>query len=104
MYNNKSKLLLFFLVQLNEIIKFFLLNKICNLSSLNPPRTGYIILSQSTDGLQRKMLTSGSEGISVLAYDWLSANLYWGGVESFYVAPVANMSKIVTLPLKAEAM
>ncbi|XP_046809386.1 low-density lipoprotein receptor-related protein 1 [Lucilia cuprina] len=67
-------------------------------------KTGYIILSQSTDGMQRKMLTNGTEGISVLAYDWLSSNLYWGGVKSFYVAPVANMSKIVTLPLKAEAM
>ena len=50
------------------------------------------------------MLTNGTEGISVLAYDWLSANMYWGGVESFYVAPVANMSKIITLPLKTEAM
>lgn len=39
-----------------------------------------------------------------MAYDWLSSNLYWGGVESFYVAPVNNMTKIVTLPLKAEAM
>ena len=63
-----------------------------------------MIFSQSTDGQQRKMLTNGTEGISVLAYDWLSANMYWGGVESFYVAPVANMSKMITLPLKTEAM
>ncbi|XP_037895975.1 low-density lipoprotein receptor-related protein 1B isoform X2 [Glossina fuscipes] len=65
---------------------------------------GFLLHSQSIDGKQRKILAQGSDSASVLAYDWLADNLYWSGVDSIHVASVQNMSKIVSLPIKREAM
>lgn len=62
------------------------------------------MFSKSIYGSEQITLTNGTEGISVLAFDWLTGNIYWGGVEYIYVAPVANMSKIVSLTMRTEAM
>lgn len=67
-------------------------------------RSGYSLHSRSTDGMERSVLANGNETISVLAFDWLTGNMYWGGADYIFVAPVSNMSKVLSLPLRHEAM
>ncbi|XP_030387623.1 low-density lipoprotein receptor-related protein 1 [Scaptodrosophila lebanonensis] len=64
----------------------------------------YSIRSQSLNGSVSRILSSGLKKASTLAYDWINEHLYWTNHHKLHVAPVRNMSKILTFNTDCDAM
>lgn len=66
--------------------------------------TVYSIRSQSLNGSVSRTLSTGWSHVHALAYDWINEHLYWTGYRKLHVAPLGNMSKVLTFNLDCEPM
>jgi len=62
------------------------------------------IRSQSLNGSVSRLLTHGLKKVHALAFDWINDHLYWSSHRSLQVAPLKNLTKVLTFSTDCDAM
>lgn len=62
------------------------------------------IRSQSLNGSVSRLLVSGLDKVHAMAFDWINEHLYWSSHRKLQVAPLRNMSKVLTFNTDCDVM
>ncbi|XP_001985922.2 low-density lipoprotein receptor-related protein 1 isoform X2 [Drosophila grimshawi] len=72
--------------------------------SLSTDEPVYAIKSQSLNGSVSRTLSTGWHKVRAMAYDWVNEHLYWSEYQKLHVAPLRNMSKVLTFNIDCNPM
>ncbi|XP_023030772.1 low-density lipoprotein receptor-related protein 1 [Drosophila willistoni] len=72
--------------------------------SVNSTELAYSIKSKSLNGSVSRTLNEGLKNVHAIAYDWINEHVYWAASQKLQVAPLSNMSKILSLSMDCDAM
>ncbi|XP_034653858.1 prolow-density lipoprotein receptor-related protein 1 isoform X1 [Drosophila subobscura] len=64
----------------------------------------FSIKCQSLNGSVSRQLAHGLQRVHAMAYDWINDHLYWATNLQLHVAPLRNMSKVLTFATECDAM
>lgn len=73
-------------------------------ASLSSVEHVYCIKSQSLNGSVSRTLSTGWRKVRAIAYDWVNEHLYWTEYQKLHVAPLRNMSKVLTFNIDCNPM
>ncbi|XP_033252319.1 low-density lipoprotein receptor-related protein 2-like [Drosophila miranda] len=81
---------------------FYVVHDDLDLGVLEEP--SFSIKCQSLNGSVSRPLAHGLERLHSMAYDWINDHLYWATNLKLHVAPLRNMSQVLTFATECDAM
>ncbi|XP_002138212.3 prolow-density lipoprotein receptor-related protein 1 isoform X1 [Drosophila pseudoobscura] len=81
---------------------FYVVRDDLDLGVLEEP--SFSIKCQSLNGSVSRSLAHGLERVHSMAYDWINDHLYWATNLKLHVAPLRNMSQVLTFATECDAM